>query len=158
MSKHYGVGTYRVIRIADHAILVIAEGFAPNLTTKVSIEQLPWRIFPPQFALFFDEPPIGLPALKPFVVSAVFAYPKDRDSVTIIDAAGAHEIKIGGEINWLQMEAQADEGQFIVYRQIGRSNCLIVPHDRIVPAIFARAFGPASQADCKAWAAQHCDK
>lgn len=156
MSKHFGYGTYQAVRIADHAILILAVGVAPNLSTRVTLEQLPWRIFPPMFGLFFDEPPVTLPALHPFMLSAVFAFPKGEDSVTIIDAAGAHRIKLSSEFIWSAAQTRAGEDLFIVYRNLNDASCLTVPQDKIVPAIYTRVFGPASQADCATWAAKHC--
>ncbi len=157
MSKHYGVGTYKALRLTPSAILIVAFGHAPNLTTRVSLEQLPWRIFPPWFALFFDEPPISLPATRRFVEVKVFPYPKGQTTVTIIDAGGTHTVKIEDEFDFARLSAPAD-GMFLVYQQLGRDNCIVVPEDALVPAIFARAFGPASEADCIAWATANCGK
>lgn len=157
MSKHYGVGTYKALRLTPSAILIIAFGQAPNLTTHVTLEQLPWRIFPPWFALFFDEPPISLPATRPFLEAKVFPYPKGKDTVTIIDAGGVHTVGIVDEFDFAKLSAPAD-GKFLVYQQLGRDNCIVVPEDALVPAIFARAFGPASESECVDWAKANCGK
>lgn len=110
MSKHYGVGRYAALRIADPVILIVATGTAPNRTTHVTLEQLPWRIYPPRFGLFFDEAPIALPATRPFVVTGVFAYPKGVASVTIVDADGHHEIPIANDIDLEHFSIRRNQG------------------------------------------------
>jgi len=152
MSKQYGIARlYQALRLADTAVLIMAVGEAPNFNTRVSLEQLPWRIFPPQFGLFFDTPEIQLPALRPFAVSAVFPYPKDVADLTIVDAAGRHKVAILSAFPFPAAEREKHlQGQkeFIAYQQIGVANCMIAPEDAMVPMIYTKAFGPASYAEC----------
>lgn len=158
MSKHFGVGRYAALRIADAAILIVATGTAPNSTTTVTLEQLPWRIFPSRFGLFFDDAPITLPVTRPFVVTGVFAYPKDVASVTIVDALGHHQIPIAADIDMAKMEERSDSAEYLVYRRLDSTSCLIAPSDQAVPAIYTRAFGPAPLAACEAWSSNNCGK
>ncbi|MDX2202558.1 MAG: hypothetical protein NW223_07400 [Hyphomicrobiaceae bacterium] len=157
MSKFYGVGSYRAQRIAPTFIAIIATGTTPNLPTRVTVEQLPWRIYPPRFALFFEEPAITVPATRPFVEAGFFLYPKDQDVVTVIDAAGSHAVDIVGELALVEMQL-AGSSTYAVYQQIGTTTCIVAPDDAILPAIYTRVYGPASEADCTAWAAANCGR
>lgn len=160
MSKDYGIAQfYQAARLTDTTVLIVAVGQAPNLNTQVTIEQLPWRIFPPQFGLFFDTPAISLPALRPFVVSAVFPYPKDIDMLRIVDATGAHKLEIFSAFPFSAVERERHlQGQkeFNAYQQIGVANCMIAPEGAMVPMIYTKAFGPAAYAECEAWIAKNC--
>ena len=75
-------------RLTDFAVLIVAIGEAPNLNTRVTLEQLPWRIYPPHFGLFFETPQIALPATRPFVVWQVAGYPAGLTELVIVDANG----------------------------------------------------------------------
>ncbi len=161
MAKEYGVAQiYRAARAPGFPLVVIcAAGETPNLNTRVTIEQLPWRIFPPHFGLFFETPPIFLPATRPFAVWHAAGYPVGVDEVMIIDANGRHVVKIEPTLAPSPEGRDVNAGeQFLAYKQIGFPNCMIAPVDAMVPMIFARAFGPASYADCEAWIAQNCGK
>lgn len=35
-------------------------------------------------------------------------------------------------------------------------DCIIQPQGAAVPAIYTRAFGPASEDECKTWVSQNC--
>ena len=160
LLKEYGIAQYyQAIRLFDTAVLIVAAGQAPNLNTRVTVEQLPWRIYPPLFGLFFETPEVQLPAIRPFVVTGVFPYPKDVDKLTIIDAAGRHDIGILGAFPFAQVERELKERQdYVAYQQIGVANCMIAPADAMVPMIYSRAFGPASYTDCEAWIKKNCGK
>lgn len=160
MTKEFGIAhTYQATRIHDVAVTIVAAGVAPNLNTRVALEQLPWRIYPPHFGLFFEHPQIGLPAIKPFVVTAVFAYPADVGELAVIDANGRHAVKIGDSMAFHAAEAGINEEKaFLAYKQIGAPNCMIAPVDAVVPMIFVRAFGPDTYAACEGWIAQNCAK
>jgi hypothetical protein len=157
MSKDYGIAQYYAALRVGPIVLITAVGQAPNLNTQVTLEQLPWRIYPPQFGLFFETPGIQLPAIRPFVVSAVFPYPEKETELTIIDAAGRHDIKIASVFPFapLEREVQGRE-DYVAYQQIGVANCMIAPADAMVPMIYSRAFGPASYAACEAWIKKNC--
>jgi hypothetical protein len=95
MLKEFGIAhTYQAARIAGVAVAIAATGEAPNFNTRVTLEQLPWKIYPPHFGLFFEHPQITLPATRPFVVSTLVGYPTDIDELTVIDANGRHIVKI----------------------------------------------------------------
>ena len=160
MPREYGIAQYYwSIRLGDPAVLIGAVGQAPNLNTRVSIEQLPWRIYPPLFGLFFETPEIQLPAIRPFAVTGIFPFPKGVDKLTVIDAAGRHDIEILGAFPFVAVEREMKERQdYIAYQQIGVANCMIAPADAMVPMIYSKAFGPASYPDCKAWIDRNCGK
>jgi len=160
MTKEFGIAqTYHVARLTNAAVIIVAIGEAPNFNTRVTIEQLPWRIYPPHFGLFFETPEIALPATRPFVVWAVAGFPADIDELTIVDANGRHVVKIASAIRFQAADKDVNaEKAFLAYKQIGLPNCMIAPFDAMVPMIFTRAFGPATYADCEAWIAQNCGK
>jgi hypothetical protein len=160
MLKDYGIAQYyQAARLLDTAVLIVAAGQAPNLNTRVTLEQLPWRIFPPLFGLFFETPEVSLPATRPFVVTGVFPYPKGIDKLTVIDAAGRHDIAILGAFPFEPLEKEVAARQdFVAYRQTGGTNCMIAPADAMVPMIYSRAFGPAPHDECQAWVDKNCGK
>lgn len=160
MLKQFGVAhTYEAVRIHSVAVAVVAIGETANLNTRVMLEQLPWKIYPPHFGLFFEHPQIALPATRPFVVSSLFAYPADVGELTFIDANGRHVVKIGETVALSAAERRVnEEGAFLAYKQIGFPNCMIAPVDAVVPMIFARAYGPDTYTNCEAWIAQNCGK
>jgi hypothetical protein len=102
---------------------------------------------------------VQLPATRPFVVSGVFLYPKDAEKLTIIDAAGRHDVEVLAAFPFGALEREQKEGQdFIAYQQIGAPNCMIAPADAMVPMIYSRGFGPGSYAECKAWIDKNCGR
>ena len=54
----------------------------------------PLTIFPPIYGLFFFIPQIGLPALKPFTVTALFFSEEAVKSVTVYDVDGKHDVPV----------------------------------------------------------------
>lgn len=161
MTKQFGVAhDYQAMRLADTSVLIMAVGEAPNLNTIVTLEMLPWKIYPPQFGLFFETPQVSLPATRPFIVWGTFPYPKREDALVVLDAAGRHTRQILGTFPFeaADMRAAATDA-YIAYQQIGvPSNCMIAPENAMVPMIYRRGFGPASYADCQDWIAKNCGK
>jgi hypothetical protein len=160
MTKEFGLAhEYKAARVHGVAVAIVATGEAPYFNTRVTLEQLPWKSYPPHFALFFEQPTIGLPATRPFAISAIVGYPADLNELTIIDAAGRHVVKIEGGLSFRSAKEDVNaEKAFLAYRQIGFANCMIAPVDAAVPMIFARAFGPDTYANCEAWITQNCGK
>ena len=161
MAKEFGVATYVAMKVTEALVLITAHGTAPNWNTRVTLEQLPWRIWPPRFGLYFDTPDIALPALRPFTVSSLFAYPASLGQVTIIDAAGQHEVKIGSAID--AGRSRRGQGQCRARRSTPTSrsacaNCMIAPVDAMVPMIFRKAHGPDTYKGCEDWIAKNCGK
>lgn len=156
MLRRFGVGRYAALRVADAVILIVATGMASDPTTHVTLERLPRRVSPPRFALFFDEAPIVSATTRPFVVTGVFAYPESAASVTIIDATGRHAIKIADAIDAEKPQERSANIEYLVYRQLNSTGCLIAPSDHVLPAVYTRAFGPAPFAACEAWSAENC--
>jgi hypothetical protein len=166
MTKEFGLAdAYQATRMTDHTVLIMAWGQAPNLNTVVTLEMLPWRIYPPHFGLFFEHQPSLLPARRPFVVWGIFPYPKREEKLTILDAAGRHSVDVLGTFPFeasskeaSSTRAQAAEA-FIAYQQLGvETNCMIAPADAMVPMIYRRGFGPATYAECQAWVLKNCGK
>ena len=157
MSKDYGIAqSYTALRVGP-IVVITAVGQAPNFNTQVTVEQLPWRIYPPLFGLFFETPAIQLPAIRPFAVAGVFPYPEKETELTIFDAAGRHAIRVASAFPFEPLEREAaGREDFIAYQQIGVANCMIAPADAMVPMIYRRAFGPASYPACEAWIAKNC--
>jgi hypothetical protein len=52
--RDFGRGTYKCLRMGDF-ILLRAEGTLPNLNSTAELEQMPWRIWPPRFGLYFQH-------------------------------------------------------------------------------------------------------
>ena len=95
---------------------------------------------------------------SPFCIQAIAMAANSQDTITVVDALGAHEIAIR------QAEAQPEEvGDFVVY---ARKTTVNVPDEtyftqpagtKVLP-IYSRAFGPACKADCRAFIASANDK
>jgi hypothetical protein len=158
MAKEFGVATYIAMKVTEILVLITAHGAAPNRNTRVTLEQLPWRIWPPRFGLYFDTPGVALPALCEFVVSGLFTYPTSLGLVTLIDAAGEHTVKIGPAMSrdeppeeWVNADKT-----FNAYQQIGVANCMIAPVDAMVPMIFGKAHGPDTYKGCEDWITRNC--
>jgi hypothetical protein len=56
MAKDFGVANYTARKVSEGLVLVIADGTAPYVNTRVTLEQLSWRIWPPRIGLYFDTP------------------------------------------------------------------------------------------------------
>ena len=152
MSKDYGIAQYYSALRVGPIVLITAVGQTPNFNTQVTLEQLPWRIYPPLFGLFFETPAIQLPAIRPFAVSGVFPYPEKEP-----DAAGRHDVRIATAFPFVPLEREVQGREdYVAYQQIGVANCMIAPADAMVPMIYSRAFGPASYAACEAWIKKNC--
>jgi hypothetical protein len=161
MTKQFGVADlYQATRLAETSVLITAVGEAPNLNTIVTLEMLPWKIYPPQFGLFFETPQVSLPATRPFLVWGIFPYPKRENDLAVFDSAGRHSVPILGTFPFEATDKRSGVmGAFIAYQQIGvPTNCMIAPADAMVPMIYRKGFGPASYADCEDWIAKNCGK
>jgi hypothetical protein len=154
MSKALGRASYSAYR--QYGVLyIVAEGTKPNLQTKIVIEEQPIRIFPPQFALFFETPGIMSPMEMPFLVEKAFpAYPFSAKTVTILDAAGDHILSI--EHRDAKTAARTGPtSSYCVFQQIFSDRYVIALCDAILPTIYRRVFGPASHQECEQYVASH---
>ncbi len=161
MSKVLGKATYSAYR-QDNIVHVIAEGEKPYLQTKVTIEQLPFMIYPPIYALYFETSGITIPVIVPFVIErAITNFPSSAKSISIEDATGHHSIPIDTRASAstgahaLALSEAAAAGNVCVFRQLGTERLLIAACDAILPAIYTRVFGPASYAECQQYVATH---
>ena len=157
MSKDFGEGIYSAYR--QNGILhVRASGLKPTAQTKVTIEQLPFFIFPPQLGLMFETDGITSPIVLPFDIERAFSnYPSSAKAVSIVDKNGLHSIDIVEQpattSNLLISDLAAP--QFVVYQQIGTERYLIAKSGDIVPAIYFKVFGPDTYANCQAYVTAH---
>jgi hypothetical protein len=149
-TKELGRAKYSAFRIGD-TVRVFAMGETPNWNDKVDIEQLPFRIFPPWYALYFISPDISLPAKRPFLYQEAIPYPKEPKTIRIQDADDFHDVPIVDlafkEVTELPPPKQ--EATFCVFNSLGSKELMIAPCDSPLPHIFGRVFGPATLAECE---------
>jgi len=76
-------------------VTVVVYGSHDTSGFKVTLQQKPIEIFPPQYYLFHESPSgISLPVVTPFVVSAHFRSSNAIDKVVIEDGRGCHDVAI----------------------------------------------------------------
>ncbi len=157
MSKTFGEGIYSAYR-EDGLLRVTASGHKPTPQTKVTLEQLPFLIFPPRLGLWFETEGITSPMVVPFEIEkALPTYPAAAKVVNIADKNGLHSIDIvekPATASPLKLIDPA-EASFVVYQQIDTSHYLIAEADAIVPAIYIKVLGPDTYAHCQAYVATH---
>ncbi|MBR0968504.1 hypothetical protein JQ554_30500 [Bradyrhizobium diazoefficiens] len=157
MSKVFGEGIYSAYR-QDGILHVRATGLKPTAQTIVTIEELPFLIFPPRLGLFFETDGITNPVVLPFDVERAFPnYPAHVTVVNIVDKNGVHTINIVEKPAAAASLLIADPAaaQFVVYQQIGTDHYLIAKSDDVVLAIYYKVFGPDTYANCQAYVAAH---
>lgn len=91
--REFGRGKYDCLRIGDFVVLS-ASGALPNWNDQADLVQMPWRIWPPQFGLYFVHQQISLPAARPFAIAEMFGFPRSPKSLTVNDADGQHNVAI----------------------------------------------------------------
>lgn len=152
-SKELGVAEYSAVRVGNNVVEIVAVGTVPAVNIKVDIEQLPFFIYPPIFALYFLTPPIVLPAIHPFCYKERVSFLKDSEVITVLDADGQHVIKVQ-EIEVPQIEKKfpvpTDTG-FCVFSWVGTSKLQISSCDAMVPSVFSREYGPATFRECQTY-------
>lgn len=150
MAKVFGEGIYTAYR--QNGILhVQAKGMKPYAQTKVSLEELPFLIYPPQFALFFETDGIASPVELPFDIERAFSnYPR-VPAVHIADKNGGHSIHIEDKAATSSADVQA----YAVYRQVGTDHYMIAKADAIVAAIYFKVFGPDTYENCYKYVQEH---
>lgn len=158
MAGTFGEGIFSAYR-QDGVVHLQASGSKPTPQTRVTIEQLPFFIFPPQYGLMFETQGITNPLVVPFDIErALPNYPPDVKFVFVVDKNGTHSIDIverpaSGNRNIVPSDPAA--ASFVVYQQIGTDRYMIAKSDAIVPAIYIRVFGPDTYANCQAYVAAH---
>ena len=167
MSTQYGVGNYTAKIIGPGVILITAKGFTPSSNMKPILEQLPWRIFPPHFALYFvSTGDLGGAVMTPFITSLVALYPTANPSVrdvNIIDAGGLNRIPMAEVSIDVAKSVRVTDNVapgYAVYQQVSvPSNCVIAPFGAIMPAIFYHGtahLGPLDYATAETWKNANC--
>jgi hypothetical protein len=157
MAKTFGEGIYSAYR-QDDVLHVMASGLEPTLQTKVTLEELPFLIFPPRLGLMFETAGITSPATRPFEIEKAFpSYPASTKVVAIADKNGLHAIDIVEKPATVSPLIVADPAaaSFVVYQQVGTEHYLIAKSDDFVPAIYLKVFGPDTYAHCQAYIAPH---
>jgi hypothetical protein len=157
MPKTFGEGIYGAYR-QDGVLRVTASGHKPTPQTKVTLEQLPFLIFPPRLGLMFETDGVTSPMEVPFDIEKAFPnYPATAKYVSIADKNGLHAIDIHEKPDSHSPLKIADpnEASFVVYQQIGTMHYLIAKADDVVLAIYTKVFGPNSYAKCQAYVASH---
>lgn len=93
-GSELGRASYRAKQVRD-TVIIFAMGWHPTPGYIDCFEQLPIRIFPPQFVLR-TIPPTGMviQMLTPFAIWVMFGASDPVETVTVHDADGAHEIKV----------------------------------------------------------------
>lgn len=157
-SKELGRATFSAFRLGGATTThIFAAGKTPNWNDKVDVEQLPIRIFPPWYGLYFIHQDFQQPAERPFLYHESISYPPEEKIITIVDADGDHKVAIL-DISFAAERALKPaprDAQFCVFENINTHALLIAPCDVILPAIFRRVFGPADLAACEKYVKDH---
>ncbi|WP_373488689.1 hypothetical protein [Blastomonas sp.] len=161
-----GTGTYTAIRSEPDGLVTLrAVGLLNCANYKAQLEQRPERIRPPFYDMAFYVSDICLPAMLPFDISITVFGSDDSEAITVYDATGSVDVPVKNvfeeESHFAVAEGAADRDEFLVYARLpvgdGRLHgCIVVPADTMVLAIYFLAFGPASKAECEAFAAEKC--
>lgn len=155
MVKSLGEGIYSASR-QDGILHVRAVGHKPALQVKVTLEQLPFLIYPPEIGLFFESADIVSPVVVPFEIERAFpAYPASARSVTIIDRNGSHAIVIVEQTSPADDAFDLSKDRFVVYRALIGDRYLIAKEGALVVGIYVKVFGPDTYEHCKAYVAAH---
>jgi hypothetical protein len=156
MTKSYGEGIYSAYR-QDGILHVRAHGSKPSPQTKVSIDELPFFIFPPEYGLFFETDGIASPLVLPYDIErAIPTYPIQLPTIHIVDRNGSHTIDIEDRPRSTG-STQPDPAtqQYVVYQQLGTNRYLIAKADAVVIEIYKKVFGPDSYENCRKFVAEH---
>lgn len=149
-SKDLGKAEYMAIRNGN-LVKIIATGVVPGMNVKVDIEQLPFLIQPPMFALYFIRPDIVLPAVRPFIYEEEVVFPKTAARLSINDADGRHIVEIENGAPPADppvLPAPGDKG-YCVFSWTGIDQLKIAKCDAALPAVYSRIFGPDTFAECQ---------
>ena len=149
-TKELGRAKYSAFRIGS-TTRVFAAGVTPNWNDKVDIEELPFRIFPPWYALYFISQTFQLPAERPFLYQEAIAYPKDPKTIRIQDADGMHDVPIVNLAipDITDVPPPKRDVTFCVCNSLASKDLMIAECDAPLPHIFGRVFGPATLAECE---------
>lgn len=157
-QKTLGRASYAASRLGS-VVHLIATGETPNFNDKVQIEELPFLILPPMFALYFVHADISLPAIRPFTYTHdIYFYPRDANALTIQDADGFHSVAIKQvPIPDPQIAAARPAGAdaYCVFSGFGINPLAVAPCDAALPPGYERVFGPAGLDDCRRYVADH---
>lgn len=165
-----GVATYSATRFKEGGLVTLtAVGVLPCINYEAQLEQRPERILPPNWDMAFYIEDVCLKALKPFELSVIVSGSNEAESITVVDSIGRHEVPVitvsSINVSEQPFAAACDLDEFCVYARVPapftgqqHQGCIVLPADVIVAAIYYRAFGPASKADCDAFVEENCIK
>lgn len=151
-NRILGKASYYALRIGG-VTTITATGTMPNFNDKADFDQLPLRISPPQFAFYFIQQQIGLPALRPFTHSEIIVYPQDVSFIWIRDATGLHQIQIAEVIPQSPTTSQPnpEDPGYCVYSQLNDTSLAIAKCNEILPAVYSNIYGPETYSKCEAY-------
>src|SRR5690242_20323343 len=94
MAKELCAAGYRAEQVPG-AVVIFGSGSHKTAGYKTYFEQMPIRIYPPQFALY-HETPNGPAAdvVTEFTAYTLFRAAQKIDTVTVHDSDGAHEVRV----------------------------------------------------------------
>jgi len=149
-TKELGRAKYSAFRLGSN-VRVFAVGETPNWNDKVDIEELPFRIFTPWYALYFISQNIQQPAKRPFLYQEAIPYPKAPKTIRIEDADGFHDVSIMDLAfpDITDLPPPKTDASFCVFNSLASPDLLVAPCDSPLPHIFGRIFGPATLGDCE---------
>jgi hypothetical protein len=149
-TKELGRAKYSAFRIGG-ITHVMAVGETPNWNDKVDIEQLPFRIFPPWYALYFISPDVRIPTNRPFAYHEAIAYPKEPKIIRIQDEDGMHDVPIAtlAVPDITDLPPPKRDANYCVFNNLASKDLLIAECDTPLPRIYGRVFGPATLAECE---------
>lgn len=157
ISKVWGIARYDAHWVQrSNLVKLIARGVLPCSNYVAQLEQRPEKIIPPMWNMVFYVPDTCEKGLSFFEESVTMVNATGASTITVYDAAGAHDISIRQ-----QFEPVDEDEKCIVYGKLpkpdtGHKGCIIVPADSFVTAIHYRAFGPASRAECEEFLQSNC--
>ena len=91
-GEKLGRGSFQAIRLGN-TIRIRAVGTLANGNELADL-RINSRSWPPRFATWTYSPEITLPYLRNFDFSLDFTFPPEPETVTIVDASGAHDVQI----------------------------------------------------------------
>jgi hypothetical protein len=157
-QKALGRGSYSAFRLGD-IVHLTATGQTPNFNDKVEIEQLPFLILPPMFALYFEHPDIVFPAVRPFTCTRdIHFYPRNANTLTIQDADGFHSVSITQvplPDPQIAVAPLSGDDSYCVFSGFGINPLQVAPCDAKLPPGYERVYGPAGLGDCRRYAEEH---
>lgn len=161
-TRMLGCADYEATWIGEGtAVRLIAHGFLPCTNHLAQLEKRAEVASPAVTELVFYTQESREETFTPFRLETIVLNSAGSDSLTVIDALGAHQILItSGNAEGREDDASSenDTEKYLVYcRPQGVSQpkevCFMVPVGTRVLPLYREAFGPAGKRDCAAFIA-----